>query len=298
MGGSGGMANPGGSAGVPAGGADTGAGGAGMSGSAGSGMSGGSGGGLKDPKPSKGCSSTPVAAPTDGMGSIMVGGKSRDYILRLPAGYDGTSPNRIIFFFHGAQGSAVQVDNGDPPNMGLDPTGPYYGSREHADDHTIFVAGQADGTWNDNDIDYVKALVDKFKGDLCLDESRIMATGFSMGGIMTLRVACDMSDVFRAVTPMSCSLSAANCKDGGHVAYWSSHGEQDTTIDISNGEAARDEFIKRNGCGMDTKPIGDNGCAAYQGCDDGYPVVWCSFMGIHQPPPFSGPEIWGFLSQF
>ncbi len=256
-------------------------------------------GGLTNPVPSKGCGTTPTAARASGPGTIDVGGTSRDYIIRIPDGYDGTSPMRILFAFHGAQGSAVQVDNGDPPNSGLDPTGPYYGIKEHADDHTIFVAGQANGTWADSDVDYVKALVAKFEGDLCLDQSRILATGFSMGGIMTLRVACNLSDVFRAVAPMSCSLAASNCPaGGGPIAYWSSHGEQDTTIDISNGEAARDEFAKRNGCSMDTMPIGNDGCVAYQGCEAGYPVNWCQFMGIHQPPPFSGPEIWAFLSQF
>jgi len=83
------------------------------------------------------------------------------------------------------------------------------------------------------------------------------------------------------------------------IAYWSSHGTDDTTINISNGRAARDEFAKRNGCSTDDpQPIGNDGCVAYQGCDEGYPVNWCEFEGIHEPPPFSGPEIWGFLSQF
>jgi polyhydroxybutyrate depolymerase len=269
-----------------------------MGGSAGSGMS-GSGGGLKDPVPSKGCDSS-AAPPESGEKTFAVGSTMREYILRLPEGYDGKTPMRIIFAFHGMQGSAVQVDNGDPPNDGLEPTGPYYGIKEHADDHTIFVAGQAASTWNDGDVDYVTALVDKLKGELCLDESRILATGFSMGGIMTLRVACNLYETFRAVAPMSCSLSASNCPEGGdHIAYWSSHGEQDTTINISNGEAARDEFANRNGCSMaDPTPYGSDGCVAYQGCDDGYPVNWCPFEGIHQPPPFSGPAIWEFLSQF
>lgn len=301
-GGATGAAGRGGASGAGTGGSgDAGAspGGAGGMAAGGSGGTGTGGGGLKDPKPSKGCSATPVTPPMSGMASIDVGGTSRDYIIRIPAAYDGTSPMRIIFAFHGMSGSAVQVDNGDPPNTGLDPTGPYYGIKEHADDHTIFVAGQAKGSWNDGDIDYVKALVAKFEDELCLDESRILATGFSMGGIMTLRVACNLYDVFRAVAPMSCSLSASNCPAGGdHIAYWSSHGEQDTTINISNGEAARDEFAKRNGCTMTTMPIGSDGCVAYQGCDDGYPVNWCPFMGIHEPPPFSGPAIWNFLSAF
>ncbi|HEX5100585.1 MAG TPA: Ricin and poly(3-hydroxybutyrate) depolymerase fusion [Polyangiaceae bacterium] len=287
-----------GTAGAAAGSSPGGAAGSSMAGAAGSGM-GGSGGGLTGPVPSMGCGKG-SATPPDGDGTISVGGKAREYIIRIPSGYDNATPNRIIFAFHGMSGSAKQVDNGDPPNMGLDPTGPYYGIKEHADNHTIFVAGQADGSWQNGDIDYVKALVEKFKGELCLDESRILATGFSMGGIMTLRVACNMADVFRAVAPMSCSLSAASCPaGGGHIAYWSSHGTDDTTINISNGRAARDEFAKRNGCSMDDpQPIGNDGCVAYQGCDEGYPVNWCEFEGIHEPPPFSGPEIWGFLSQF
>ena len=261
---------------------------------------GGSGGGLPNAVPSEGCS---LDAPStlDGEQTFDVEGDEREFIIRLPEGYDGKTPNRIIFAFHGASGSADQVDKGDPPNSGLEPTGPYYGIKEHADDRTIFVAGQAAGTWNVDDIAYTETLVAKLKAELCLDESRILATGFSMGGIMTLRMACNLPDIFRAVAPMSCSLSAANCMaDGDPVAYWSSHGEQDTTIDISNGEAARDEFAERNGCdtGADPLPIGSDGCVAYQDCDDGYPVQWCPFMGIHEPPPFSGPEIWAFLSQF
>jgi len=298
MGGSAGSGVAGSATGGDAGLAQGGSAGMPMGGGAGSGTS-GSGGGLKDPVPSPGCGSG-AAMPESGEASFDVGGTMRDYIIRIPAGYDGTTPMRIIFAFHGAQGSAVQVDNGDPPNPGIDPTGPYYGIKEHADDHTIFVAGQAAGSWGDSDIDYVKALVAKLEGELCLDESRLLATGFSMGGIMTLRVACKMSDVFRAVAPMSCSLSASNCGTGGeHIAYWSSHGEDDTTITIPNGEAARDEFAKRNGCSMDDpSPIGSDGCVAYQGCDEGYPVNWCPFTGIHEPPPFSGPAIWAFLSQF
>jgi polyhydroxybutyrate depolymerase len=255
-------------------------------------------GGLTDPLPSQGCGKDP---PADGYDTIDVGGTTREYILRLPEGYDGTTPNRIIFTFHGASGSAVQVDNGDPPRSDLDPTGPYYGIKDEADHQTIFVAGQALSGWsnsNGRDIDYVRALLDRFEGELCIDESRIFATGFSMGAIMTITVACNLSDVFRAVAPMSGSLQNG-CPEGGqHIAYWSSHGTSDTTIDISQGEAARDAFVQRNHCQAGTTPTEPSGCVSYQGCDSGYPVDWCPFDGAHEPPPFSGSAIWAFLSQF
>jgi poly(3-hydroxybutyrate) depolymerase len=283
----------GGGAGAAAGGS---AGHAAGSGGASGGSSGS--GGLAGATPSKGCGS---AAPATGAQQIEVGSTERDYILRLPDGYDANTPHRIIFAFHGMQGSADQVDTGGPPNAGLDPTGPYYGIKDLSQD-TIFVAGQAlSGGWTNTDgrdIDYVKALVSDLEGKLCIDQSRVFATGFSYGAIMTITVACNLADVFRAVAPMSGSLQNG-CPASDHsIAYWASHGTMDTTIDISKGEAARDEFVKRNKCSMTTQATTPDGCVAYQGCAAGYPVNWCPFDGIHQPPPFSGPAIWAFLSQF
>jgi hypothetical protein len=72
----------------------------------------------------------------------------------------------------------------------------------------------------------------------------------------------------------------------------------DPTIAIANGQAARDKFVSINHCGSTTSPADANGCVDYQGCLAGDPVVWCPFDGVHEPPPFAGPAIWGFLSQF
>ncbi len=256
----------------------------------------GGGGGLPGATPSDGCN---MAAPATGPRSIDVGGAMRDYILRLPDGYDPAVPHRIIFAFHGGSGSAVQVDNGDPANTASDPTGPYYDIMDESVD-TIFVAGQADGTWDTSsskDVNYVKAIVAELESTLCIDTSRIFATGFSMGALMTINnVGCKMADVFRAIAPMSGALTT--CPGDAAIPYWSSHGTSDTTIDISRGEEARDEFVSRNGCDDTTVASTPPGCVTYQGCNEGYPVSFCPFDGVHQPPPFSGPAIWAFFSQF
>src|ERR1051325_1830588 len=141
---------------------------------------------------------------------ISTGGMMREYILRLPANYDNSVPHRIVFAFHGAQGSAEQVDSGAPANPDSAETGPFYGIYDEAVD-TIFVAGQADGSWNTSstkDVDYVKAIIAEVEGSLCVDQSRRFGTGFSMGAIMTINnVACKMADLFRAVAPMSGQLA-------------------------------------------------------------------------------------------
>jgi poly(3-hydroxybutyrate) depolymerase len=231
--------------------------------------------------------------------TIDVGGSARDYILRLPAGYDPEAPHRLVFAFHGAQGSAEQVDSGDPANTMADPTGPFYGIMDESVD-TIFVAGQADGSWdtsNSDDIDYVNAILAYLESTLCIDTTRVFATGFSMGALMTINnVGCKMADTFRAIAPMSGALST--CPGTAPIAYWSCHGTNDTTITLVRGEEARDEFVGRNGCDDTTMPSSPDGCVTYQGCSEGHPVSFCTFDGAHVPAPFAGPAIWQFFAQF
>ena len=99
----------------------------------------------------------------------------------------------------------------------------------------------------------------------------------------------------RGIAPMSGSLPSP-CPTGQHIAYWSSHGTEDTTISPAQGQAARDEFIKRNHCGTQTTSPDENNCVTYSGCDQGYPVTWCTYSGAHVPAPYAGKAIWSFLA--
>ncbi|HVY36591.1 MAG TPA: prolyl oligopeptidase family serine peptidase, partial [Polyangia bacterium] len=247
------------------------------------------------PVPSSGCTAA-GAAPAGGKGTIDVSGTSREYILTLPAGYDPHHAYPLLFAFHGGQYSDQWVVDGDPPQ-----SGPYYGIQAEAHDRAILVAPQAlSGSWTDQggrDVAYVNAMVARFESQLCVDQSRIFATGFSMGGIMTIAVGCNASAAFRAVAAMSGEIMNG-CPDTRPIPYWSSHGTRDPTIPIAMGQAARDAYVQRNHCSTQTAPATPTGCVAYQGCDPGFPVVWCPFDGVHEPPSFAGAAIWGFFSQF
>jgi len=316
--GSGGIASSGGASGsagvspsggrggsVGAGGKPAGSGSGGASGAAGAGgattgaggSTGAGGAGASPAKPSAGCAAT--SAPTAGRTTIDVSGTKREYILTLPANYDAHHPYRLIIAFHGGQYNDDWLVNGDAPQ-----SGPYYGIQSEAKDSAIFVASQAlSGSWTNQDgrdIDYVTAMVARFEAQLCVDENRIFATGFSMGGIMTNTVACTQASVFRAVAAMSGRLptTPATCQPDRPIAYWASHGMSDPTIPIADGQMARDLFLKDDVCVGQAVTTDANGCTLYQGCTAGAPVVWCPFDGVHQPPPFAGAAIWSFLSQF
>ena len=249
--------------------------------------------------PSAGCSAN--GTPASGRFTIDVSGTAREYIIKLPAGYDPRHPYRLILAFHGASYDAASVAAGgapSPPGTG----GPYLRHRGAGGrQRDLRRAAGAVGSWTDTngrDVAYVNAMLTRFKAELCIDQSRVFATGFSMGAIMTITVGCAEADQFRAIAPMSGSLRGT-CGGTMPLAYWGSHGDNDPTIPIAMGRTVRDTFRTRNHCTTTTVAGTPAGCVDYQGCDAGYPVGWCEFADdMHRPPPYAGEAIWRFLSQF
>jgi polyhydroxybutyrate depolymerase len=321
LGGSGGLAGSGGASGSSAGqvatagdgGTAGGAAGAGMGGKAGAGGSagatgggsGGSGGAVR----SGGCGK---AAPASERYSIDVDGSMREYLLAVPDDYDPERAYPVVFAWHPLGGSAQQTAGSG--NNG------YYGLRAQADGAAIFVSpeglefnGGSLGWANTGgrDIEFLRAMLERFRGELCVDESRIFSTGFSFGGMMSYAVGCAMGGVVRAIAPMAGNIQVSGCEDGeGAVAMMGFHGLDDTVVDIDGGRDGRDVLIERNGCTEQTMPappaycdgVSDNyqpcSCVSYQGCTAGYPVIWCEFTGPHTPAPSSAATIWSFFSQF
>jgi polyhydroxybutyrate depolymerase len=239
------------------------------------------------PVPSAGCGST--TALQSGRFTIDVEGASREYILEVPDDYDATRPYRLIFGWHWRGGSAANVADG------------FYGLQQRAEGSAIFVSAEGiDAGWantDGRDIAFLDAMLGRFEDNLCIDESRIFSTGWSYGGMMSLAIGCARGDVFRAIAPMSGALYSG-CEDSdAPVAFLGFHGDDDDVVPLGNGEAARDEFVERNGC-QPGATVGADGCQRFEGCAEGAPLTWCEFNGGHTPAPGSEQAIWDFFSQF
>jgi len=175
--------------------------------------------------------------------------------------------------------------------------------------NAIYVAGQgldANGMtgWantNDQDIAFAKAMVAWMNTNFCVDSARIMSTGMSYGGIMSHTVACEMSDVFRAVGIMSGAFfggRGSTCVNHP-IAAWITHGDADTTVTFASGESARDRILATNHCGTTMHAVDPSPCVQYDGCDAGNPVVWCPVAGEgHTIPSFAAGAIATFFKQF
>jgi polyhydroxybutyrate depolymerase len=252
--------------------------------------------------PSPGCGK---AAPTMTTLTLTVGSAQRTTVLGLPANYDPNTPYRLIFAFHGWSGSGSQVAGSG--NNG------YFGIRAQSNNQAIFFAPDGSDAppnglgWPNNngaDIAFIRALVEWAKESLCIDQSRIFATGFSYGGMISNLIGCQMSDVFRAVAPMAGMFNVYGmpgstlCTNQRNMASWVAHGDADTVVAPSGGIAARDYFLSVNHCTMTSAATTPSPCVTYDGCDQGYPVHWCQFSGAHTPPSFAGAGIWSFFNQF
>jgi polyhydroxybutyrate depolymerase len=210
-----------------------------------------------------------------------------------------------VFAWHGLGGTAERTATGTF-------SGGYYGLESRAGGTAILVTGQGLETSNsvgtgpgwDNsggrDVAFTSAMIEWLRANYCIDDARIFSVGMSYGGIMSNTVGCELGDVFRAIAPMAgmgpMTFGGATCV--GQVAACIAHGNADTVVDFSSGQASRDYWAGANHGAATTTPAGSNGCVAYEGCDAGYPVLWCEFDGGHTVPSFSGDEIWAFFSQF
>lgn len=263
---------------------------------------------------SAGCGKPPTL--TSGNHTIQSSGQNRDYILRVPAGYDMNRQYRLVFGFHWWGGTANDVDTGGSDGYNWS----YYGLRRLADsagNGTIFVAPQGiDNAWPNSggrDVTFVDDMLRQLQEGLCVDTTQIFAGGFSYGGGMSYALACARANVFRAVAVYS-GAQLSGCSGGTQpIAYMGIHGLGDTVLNISQGRALRDTFVRNNGCTAQNPPEPGQGSrshivTAYSGCRSGYPVVWAAFDGGHTPAPIDGGgegwqtwtsgEVWRFFTQF
>ena len=132
-------------------------------------------------------------------------GLSREYYLYIPDSLVADAP--LLFVFHGYSGSASGIMN-------------YSGLNQIADDNGFAVCypqGLIDdwdySFWNVgydwhvdetvDDVGFATSLAQYLQTDFNLSTQNTFSTGMSNGGDMSYLLACQASDVFRAVAPVA-----------------------------------------------------------------------------------------------
>jgi len=304
--GSGGSTSAMGGAGTTASGGHVATGGQASSGSSGASGAGTGGATGADAVKSAGCEKAKTLQ--NGTINLTFGGASRKYILRVPDAYDNSHPYRLVFAFAESGSSATSVASRN-----------YFTLATLDGKNTIFVAPDAAngaGSWSKSDVELTDAILAQLEGDLCIDTSRIFATGFSFGGAMSIALACTRADVFRGVAFFSGADLTGSCPATltKPIAYYASQASQDSTGTPmpSSGKVKQAEFASINGCmpeaSATTFPAAGqpHTCTDYKGCSAGHPTKYCVFDGPHgwepkdpgQTTSWDAPEAWKFITQF
>lgn len=274
------------------------------------------------PGPSAGCGK-PLGSLKSGTYTITSAGLDRQYIIDIPANYDMNHPYRLIFGMH-CYGSSMQGVASDK----------YYQLKRFADSTKtpcIFVApnGYGSGTplWNQNEKDHTffDDMLKLFKGELCIDTTRVFTCGFSYGAMFSYSLSTNHQKVLRAVACYAPANWNIWLPTNTHepIAFMSTTGmSDDRCFFISDstkklgGKYCSIGHAEDNGCTvpvpLPTTTVGSQThfCYEYQGCKDSYPVKLYTFDGGHQCGPMDGVagdntskswipgETWKFFMQF
>lgn len=229
-------------------------------------------------------------------------GEERRYRIHVPHNYRADQAAPMVLSLHGGGG-----------NMHYQATDEYYGwvsKSEQAGFIAVFPNGDSrfrDGklaTWNagiccgqarDNnsdDVGFIKAMIADIKTKFNIDANRIYANGMSNGGMMSYRLACELSDTLRAVASVAGTDGTLQCnptkampvfhihaKDDDRVLYNGGSGSaSDTHADFVSVPKSIEKWVKINQCAPEPKKVLQvNGayCEAYSGCRAGAEVKLC-----------------------
>jgi polyhydroxybutyrate depolymerase len=230
--------------------------------------------------------------------SLEVGDQTRTFDLYIPADYDPARAYPLVFGLHGGGGTGAgfQGFSGLDEAVGSDAIVVYPdGLPEFPGGDTVWMldpVGQGFVFFDD--------LLEHLTTNLCIDESRVFATGWSMGGYMSNSLGCYRSDVFTAIAPVSGGPAGPKPPAPPYPDCTAEfpamiiHGAQDFVIPLSEAETMRDIFADNNGCGPTSSAVDPSPCVAYDDCTS--PLHWCEFSGGHEWPSFAAAGVWAFFS--
>ena len=236
-------------------------------------------------------------------------GRTRHYRLHVPPGYDPARPTPGVLSFHGfgsdepeqealtrlseeadARGFLAVYPRGlTPTALGREPTPP--------GDLGGWNAGVCCGAARDagvDDVGFVDALLADLDARVCLDTKRVYATGFSNGGFLSYRLACERSGQFAAIAPVAGVEGSTPCAPTRPVPVMHFHGSADGTIQEQGGthpflsgphSSVSDtvaRWAERNGCTGEPRTTfqkGDSRCDTWESCAQGATVTRCGVQG-------------------
>jgi len=180
--------------------------------------------------------------------SMLHDGVTREYIVYVPAIYDGSTPVPLLFNFHGYGMSANNQMS--------------YGNMRAVADTAGFILVYPQGTlfwgfphWNvgswtlgstADDIGFTEAMIDTLAANYNIDLNRVYSCGYSNGGYFSFVLACQLSAEIAAIGAVGGTMSTEtynSCNPSHPTPVVTIHGTDDATVSYNGGNPNNSESL-------------------------------------------------------
>ncbi len=157
-------------------------------------------------------------------------GIEREWRIYVPSAYKKGNETPLVLSFHGTSGTPERqegLSQFEPlaEKEGFIVVTPAAKFKSLDSGRVTWNVDQHEGELDD--VAFIRNLIAELGENYSIDENRIYATGFSGGGRMSSRLACDMSDVFAAIAPVAGVRFPENCNPSRSVPLITFHGKLD-----------------------------------------------------------------------
>lgn len=257
-----------------------------------------------------------VSGPYDYDFSLTHDGLERKYRVHIPLNYDKNVKIPLIIYLHGGGGS-IKAAYSDGVDKASDKfgfllaipagTGPIpdriltWNSGEWPAGKGGFGTESCCGYAAKNNVDdvgFIPKMINEVKSNFNIDEKKIYATGISNGGMMSYRLACELSDKIAAIAAVAPPAVPRNCTPSRPVPVMHIHGTADPYAPYNGGRGGRllgskeyemqsakemvDLWRSLNQCSADFTIAYQNGnatCVSYNQCAEGSELEFCTIEG-------------------
>ncbi|MDM4762537.1 PHB depolymerase family esterase [Galbitalea sp. SE-J8] len=262
------------------------------------------------PAPAPAATAPAVSEVDSGATTIDVGGAARSVIIRdttssaIAQATNARVPALIVL--HGASGSNTRTER----SSGLTPLAERDGFVVAYPRGTSFGRAVGGYAWNAQgccgrpvtrdvpDVAFLSAIIDTLIAEHNVDPDRVYLAGFSNGGMMTYRFACELGGRLAGIMVVSGALNVSSCAAPKALPVLIVHGTADRTVPYDGGPPGSAQrkrlgtwtnasvaraaafWASRDGCGgADRSSHGRIRTAIYAGCDAGSGLEVVSIRG-------------------
>lgn len=206
------------------------------------------------------------------------GGLERTFLVHVPASYSATKnvATPLVVALHGGGGNMnYQADDklykliSKSEESGFIVAFPNGYSKRSSGKLATWNAGKCCGGARDkksDDVGFIKAMLTKISSDYNIDKNKIFATGMSNGGMMSYRLACEMSDTFKAIAPVAGTDNTIECLPKNPISVLHIHALDDDHV-LFNGGAGKGSLFKSAVNDFTSVKASISKWVAFNGCD-------------------------------